>query len=413
MRRSGWLLSVLGAALVIAAVVLLAAQVGPLGPSRRIYVTSGAEGDGSEARPFGRLSEALRVAGAGDEIAVGPGTYRESFATTRGGTSAAPLVVKAARPEARPIFGAVGRVATLAHPYVVLDGLVLDGGYGQGDTIRVTSAASHLVLRNLEVRHSGTDCVDMAAPNDVLVERVLIHHCLDATGGRTDAHGLVAGAVERLTVRDSEIHTFSGDALQFDPSRSRPGWTDIRLERLKLWLEPLRAAANGFAAGVVPGENGIDTKTPADGRRSRLLVSDVRAWGFRNGLLNNMAAFNIKERVDATFDRVTVHDSEIAFRLRGPGDRGAGVEIRDAVVHHVTNGIRYEDDIAKLRVHRLIVGQDVRRAFRGVASPTSRPDISDLVMLGGPLPAEAAGRGRVVGPEAFVDVTTNDYRLRP
>jgi len=85
-----------------------------------------------------------------------------------------------------------GRVVTIAHPYVVLDGLVLDAAYGQGDAVRVTSAASHLVLRNLEIRRSGGDCVDLDAPADVLVERVLIHQCLHATGGRKDPHGVGA-----------------------------------------------------------------------------------------------------------------------------------------------------------------------------------------------------------------------------
>jgi hypothetical protein len=49
--------------------------------------------------------------------------------------------------------------------------------------------------------------------------------------------------------------------------------------------------------------------------------------GYRGGLINNMAASNMKEYIDAVLDRVTVHDSEIPFRLRGPGAR-AGAECR-------------------------------------------------------------------------------------
>jgi hypothetical protein len=411
-RRSGWPLGALGAALIVAAVVLLAAQGRPAGPTRQWHVAAGSDGNGSEARPFGLVADALALAGAGDEVVIGPGLYRERIATTRGGTAGAPLLIRAARPDGRPTFESPGRVVTIAHPHVVLDGLVLDAAYGRGDAVRVTSGASHLVLRNLEIRRSGGDCVDMDAPADVLLERVLIHHCLDATGGRKDAHGLVAGGVERLTVRDADIHTFSGDALQFDPARSHPGWTDVRLERVRMWLEPLREATNGFAAGVVPGENGIDTKTPREGRRSRLVVSDVQAWGFTKGLMNNMAAFNIKERVDATFDRATVHTSDIAFRLRGAAEAGAAVIIRDSVLHHVSTGIRYEDEIARVIVERLTIGKDVAQPFRGVNSPTHTPDVRDLWMLGGPLPDEAVGRGRVVGPDAFVDITANDYRRR-
>ena len=303
-------------------------------------------------------------------------------------------------------------MSSIAHPHVVLDGLVLDGAYGNDDVVRVTSAASAWCCATSKSqvwprlrRHGGADRGARGATG--------IHHCLDATGGRADAQGLVTGAVERLTVRESEIHTFSGDALQFDPSRTSPGWTDIRLQRLSLWLAPLPTATNGFAAGTVPGENGVDTKTPREGRRSRLLVEDVQAWGFRGGLVNNMAAFNIKERVDAVFDRVTVRDSDIAFRLRGPGERGASARIRDSVVHDVKTGIRYEDEMATLRLERVTMGRHVTHALRGVASRTTRHDIRDLLVLGTALPVEAAGHGRLVGPEAFVDVAANDYRRRP
>ena len=54
----------------------------------------------------------------------------------------------------------------------------------------------------------------MGGPADVLLDEVLIHHCLDGRDGRTDAHGLVAGAVTRLTVRHAAIHTFSGDGSE-------------------------------------------------------------------------------------------------------------------------------------------------------------------------------------------------------
>ena len=56
----------------------------------------------------------------------------------------------------------------------------------------------------------------MDAPADVLIEDSLIHHTLNAARGRTDAHGVVAGAVQRLTIRRTEIHTFSGDAVQLE-----------------------------------------------------------------------------------------------------------------------------------------------------------------------------------------------------
>ncbi len=414
MRHRTWVAGLVGIAGAMA--LFASGTTGPdtaQSPQRREWhVRAGSRGDGSSASPFGRVADALAVAGPGDTVLVGPGTYAEAIATVRGGTAASALAIRASRPDMRPVFEATGRVLTLAHPHVTLDGLVLDGRYGPDDAVRVTSAASGLVLRNLVVRRSGRDCIDLDGPADVLLERVLIHHCLDARGGRKDAHGLVAGPVERLTVRDSEIHTFSGDALQLDPSRAAPGWTDVRLQRVKLWLAPLATAINGFPAGVVPGENGIDTKTPRGGRRASLRLEDVEAWGFRDGMVTNMAAFNIKERVDAVFERVSVHHSQIGFRLRGRADAGATTSIEHAVLHHVTTALRVEDDLASLSLRDVTLGREVGEALRRVDALGTRLDVRRLVVLGTQLPDGVdAAWGRAVGPQAFVDAAADDYRL--
>ena len=382
------------------------------GEGREWHVSPGSAGDGSATRPFGSVAQALGVAAAGDVVLVAPGTYAEGLQTVRGGSETAPLLVRAWRADQPPpVMTRSGRVVTLAHPHVWLEGLVFDGQYGADDTVRVTSAAHGAMLTRVEVRRSSRDCVDLGGPAGVIIEHSLIHHCLNAANGRTDAHGVVAGAAQRLVIRDTEIHTFSGDAIQLDPDRATPGWTDLRLERVRLWLAPLPAPANGFAAGVVPGENALDTKTSVAGARATVTVTDARAWGFRGGLITNMAAFNIKERVDAVFDGVTVHDSEIAFRLRGPVGTGATAVVRNAVVHHVDTAFRVEDDIADVRLHHATVGRAVSRVFRRAASAGTVPDVRNLLVLGPTLPAEAQGAGLAVAADAFVDAATDDYRL--
>lgn len=381
--------------------------------TRDWHVRPGADGDGSSTAPFGRLAEALAVATAGDRVLLAPGTYDEALTTVRGGVPGAPLTIAALSETDRPVLTRNGRVATIGHPHIVVDGLVFDGQFGADDAVRVQSAAAGLVLRHVEVRRTSRDCIDMGAPADVTIEHSLVHHCLNAARGRTDAHGIVAGAARNLTIRSTEVHTFSGDAIQLDPGRAAPGWTNLRVEGCRLWLAPLPEAVNGFAAGVVPGENAIDTKTTRSGDRATLTVVNTEAWGFRGGLINNMAAFNIKERVDATFDRVTVHSSELAFRLRGAPGIGARVGITNTVVYDTATAVRYEDDIDDVRLHHVTIGREVGRVFQRASSPGTTVDVRNLLVLGASLPREAAGRGLAVGAADVVDAAAHDYRPAP
>jgi hypothetical protein len=334
--------------------------------------------------------------------------------TVRGGTASGRVTIRAAQPRSA-IVAVKGRVLTVAHPYVTIEGLVLDGGYGADDAVRVGGGATGFVLRNSEVRRTSRDAVDIGATSDVLIEGSLIHHALNATAGRTDAHGVVGGAVRRLTIRNTEIHTFSGDAVQVDPGRSAPGWDEVVVEGCRLWLAPLPAAENGFAKGTVPGENAIDTKS-ADGLpRARITIRDTEAWGFRNGLITNMAAFNLKENVDALVDGVTVRESEIAVRMRGPSSArpsGAWVRVQNMVVHTTATAVRYEDNIQNARIWHVTVGAGVSRAFDAANAASASLDVRNLLVLGSTLPPEADRTSSLtVGAQAFVDAGRHNYQL--
>jgi hypothetical protein len=306
------------------------------------FVAAGASGTGTAAAPFGLIQKAIDLAQPGDTVTVAPGTYAEGLHTVRDGASGRPIRLRSSGARGPVVVSTPGRVLRVMHADFVVEGLVLDGQYASADTVTVTSAAHRFVLRNSEVRRSSRDLVDLAAPAGVVIEGCSIHHALDPTDGRSDAHGIVAGAVTDLTIRDTEIHTFSGDGIQLDPGRTAPGWNRVTVERSRIWLVPLPADENGFRAGTIPGENAIDTKANPALPRSSLVLRDVVAYGFRKGLISNMAAFNLKENVQVEVDGVTVFDSEIAFRVRGPagGERGgARVTVANAVVYNVGNRV--------------------------------------------------------------------------
>lgn len=373
-----------------------------------LHVAPGGTGAGTAAAPFGRIQDALTAAQPGDVILVAPGTYPERLSTVRSGVLQSPITLRARDGRGSVVVTSSGRVLTVSHPYIVVDSLVLDGQFGLDDLVRVSSGSTGFTLKNSEVRRTTRDAVDIGAVNDVLIDGSLIHHALNATNGRTDAHGVVAGAARRLTIRNTEIHTFSGDAFQIDPGRSAAGWNEVLIEGCKLWLQPLPAAVNGFAAGTVPGENAVDTKVNSATPRPKLTIRNTEAYGFRSGLIGNMAAFNIKETVDAVIDRVTVHSSEIAFRLRAPAD----VRLQNAVVHSVSKAVRYEDNIQNLRIWNSTFGGGIAELFDEASSSASVLDVQNVAILGSTRPREAsAASNLLLNATAFVDVSRHNYHL--
>ncbi len=382
------------------------------------FVAPNGAGAGTKQAPFGAVQAALLVAQPGDTVIVRAGTYKEAVRTVRGGSAGAPITLKAESGQGPVVITTDATVLQVDHSFIVVEGLVVDAAYAPRMAVKVNAGVRSFVMRHVEVRRSSRDCVNIGAAVDVLIEDSLIHHCLNSTGGRTDAHAIAAGAVRRLTVRGTEMHTFSGDAIQLNRTgtASAAGWDEVLIERCRLWLGPLTDAENGFPAGTVPGENGVDTKVAEGSPRARITIRNTEAWGFGGGLVRQQAAFNLKENIDATLDGVTVWDSEIAFRLRGSrsSPNGAWVEIRNAVIHDVGVGVRYEDDISRLRVWNTTFGRRVARAFAEASSKRERPDVRNVAILGADLPAEAVGRSNLaVGPEAFVNAPSHDYRLAP
>jgi hypothetical protein len=383
--------------------------------AREWFVSAGGDRPGARKSPFGRVQEAIEAAQPGDTITIGPGTYTESLRTVRDGAANARITIRSEKGRGSVVVTNAGRVFTVFNAFITVEGLVLDGQYGPDDLLKIGTAADNFTLRDVEVRQSGRDAIDMASPANVLIDHCLIHHALDSRGSRRDAHGIVASAARHLVIRDTEIHTFSGDGIQLDPDRAPPGWSDVVVERCRIWLAPLDRPANGFPAGAVPGENAVDTKASPQFARASMMIRDTEAWGFEHGLISNMAAFNLKENVDVVVDRVTVRDSEIAFRLRGASTLrgpGATVRIQNALIHHVGTAFRYEDDVRGLRIWNSTIGSGVAQIFRAAGARDSRPDVRNLLVLGTGLPLEAAGQSnRAVGASSFVDAARNDYRL--
>jgi Right handed beta helix region len=132
-----------------------------------------------EVRPGDDLFATIRRLDAGDEVVVYAGIYRSPgyFTARWTGTADAPIVVRGAAGERRPVL--VGRA-----PQDVID---LEG--------------SHFTLSHLELR-GGDDALRLGNVNHATFEDLQIH-AVDDVGISCNLPGHVCDAV---TIRDSEIH---------------------------------------------------------------------------------------------------------------------------------------------------------------------------------------------------------------
>lgn len=251
----------------------------------------------------------------------------------------------------------------------VYENLIIDGQWDSGNLVKIT--ADDVVLRNCEIRHSAGNGIGVFGTR-VLIENCRIHHLLAGTfDDQQDAHG-IAGRWGDVTIRNCEISHPSGDCIQFDPDRVSSG--KVVIERCTLWTGPLEADLAGFKAGQRPGENAVDTKVKPDGPRCQLEIRGCLLHGWNQpAQIDNVAALNLKENVDATVSDCLFHDNEIAFRVRGPGGKGgARVSIHDCVIHRSKIGIRAEDRIERLQLLRVGFGAEVGERIRFVGGKPER-----------------------------------------
>ncbi len=235
----------------------------------------------------------------------------------------------------------------------IYENLIIDGNWQSGNLVKIT--ADDVVLRNCEIRHSSGNGIGIFGTR-VRIENCRIHHLLKGSfEDQQDAHG-IAGRWGDVTIRNCEISHPSGDCVQFDPDRLSSG--RVVIEQCSLWTGPLEDDLGGFKAGQRPGENAVDTKVKHEGPRCELIMRHCHFHGWNQpAAIENAAALNLKENVDATISHCVFQNNEIALRARGPGTRGgARVTLTDCAIYDTQTAVRTEDGIELLKLVRIGFG---------------------------------------------------------
>ncbi|MEO1036284.1 MAG: right-handed parallel beta-helix repeat-containing protein [Pseudomonadota bacterium] len=370
-------------------------------------------------------SSALRSVTAAGALSLRPG---DSVFFRRGQDFAGTLSISDNGNQSEPIrisaFGGGNERPVLfglsiSGDWVTVDGIDIDHEKDGSDAIRVRGGRS-LVFRNMEVRNGTRDAFDVDNADGLLVEDVEIHHFLNGSfGSEDDSHGLAITNTDGVTIRRTNIHHVSGDSIQADPNR-KPGGiaTNILVEDSVFWTGPLSSPFNsGWPAGASPGENALDTKVLKTGFeneiRMKITLRNITAYGWTAvPEISNRAVFNLKEKIDAELDRVTVYDSEIAFRVRGSLGN-ADTRISNAVVYDVGTAIRAEDNVTGLEVLNSTFGDGIDRMLRhaGGSGGTGSWTMLNNAFLSSK-PSEAGDSSNVVAQSSdFVNPSSRNYAL--
>ena len=370
-------------------------------------------------------AEALRSSTGVSRLALGPG---DNILFRRGQSFDGVLAIGANGTAANPIsFSAWGSGApapvlyelSLSGDNLIFDGIDVDHRKDPSDAIRIRGARN-VTIRNALLRNGARDAIDADQADGLLVEDVEIAYFLNGSfGSLDDSHGLAITSTDGVTLRRANIHHVSGDSLQVDPNRTPGAISDnIVIEDSQLWTGPLEEDFNaGWRQGDSPGENALDTKVLKTGFASEIRMNitlrNVTAYGWSAiPQMANRAAFNLKEKISATLDRITVYDSEIAFRIRG-GLGNADTVISNAVIHDVETAIRSETSLTNLRVYNSTfghgIGQNLQHA--GGSGGTGSWDWRNNAFVGAK-PAEASDSSNLAATSAdFVDSGGRDYHL--
>ena len=390
--------------------------------------TNPGDSPGLPWRTVGRVNSASFASGDTVLFRRG-GAWDEDLDVADSGVAGSPISYGAYDSGPRPVL----RRLTTRGAYTVFEDLVVDHQFLLSDAVRTRNSADHVTFRRLEVRNVGGvggstgDGIDLADADDTLIEDCHIHHVLGGSFvDQIDGHGIVATDVQRLTIRRTEVHHVSGDSFQADPNRSVDSPEDVVIEGCHFWTGPLAASYALWNAGEIPGENAVDTKVSSSAARGTFTITDTVAHGWVQddpacpccgsgcacSYICNRAAFNRKENITAVFDRVTVYDSEIGFRLRGDTGRGnADVTIRNAALYDLDSAIRSEDDLENLRLLNSTLGDGINLELRHAGGSGGTATWTWLNnAFAGAKPTEAGDPSNLVAAAAdFEDPASRDY----
>jgi hypothetical protein len=232
------------------------------------------EGDGSAARPFPSLQDALARAGAGTVVHVAAGAYQGPFTTERGGERDAPLRIIG--DDATLVAGPRDHTITIRHDHVEMSGFTVAGG----DQLLVIERASGARIVGNTFRDAGGECVRLKHADDNVVSGNVVEACgrvgFDLDADRKNGEGIYVGTAADQR-GDDGVDRSSGNRVADNTVRTPAECIDVK---------------EGATGNVVEGNDCSGSRDPVGGAISvrgngntvrANVIHDVAGAGVRLG----------------------------------------------------------------------------------------------------------------------------------
>ncbi|HSO52031.1 MAG TPA: right-handed parallel beta-helix repeat-containing protein [Actinomycetes bacterium] len=263
-----------------------------------VAANAAAPGDGSMARPYPRIAQAVAAAVAGDTVLVGPGRYAEEVRTARPGRPKAPIRILG-RPGAHlvgPRGLARGRLVQILHDHVTLQSLELSDA---NILVWVQGARGVRLLGN-RLHDAGGECVRLkgdAQANEIASN--VIAHCgrvrFDLARGAKNGEAIYIGTAPEQS--GGQPDRSNGNRVHHNRIAATAECVDVKEAALRNLVERNRCSGSDDPDGAGLSSRGdhttfrynLSTRHAGAGIR---LGGDQKTQGVRNNVVGNTLTDN-------------------------------------------------------------------------------------------------------------------------
>jgi nitrous oxidase accessory protein NosD len=323
-------------------------------------------------------TQAIQRARPGDRITFAPGIYRfsgTSIAVTRAGTKAAPILLRADRPETVFLEFDMTEGFVVSAPHWTFENMNIRGVCAQHaaceHAFHVVSLASHFVARNNTVTdfnaHIKINGADGSFPDNGLIEgNTLSNRSIRETQSSVTPIDLVAAS--RWIVRDNWISDFAkggADRVSFGAFAKGAGFGN-RFERNVVVCEHLLQRAPGQRVGISLGGGGTgktycrDARCVVEQDDGTVQSNLIMACSDEGIYLNRAATSQVRQNTLLDTGGISVRFVESSAEVQG--------NLVDGVIRGRDGGVlRGNDNLQTSMTRQYLGSHPVRGLYRNLA----------------------------------------------